>query len=249
MQITWESFNLYNQDTRGVRFKFEDLCRQIFINEFMANNKRHKYLHSNSNNHGIECEPIYDEKNQRWIGFQAKYFDNQVDYKQIMHSAKETIKYYTGAEGIIHAMNDRVDKLVSGEEPLPAKMGVAFADLNGLKTVNDDEGHDAGDKLLTRAASLLKLAFGDYEIYRAGGDEFVIVCPDISEEKLGEMVQQLRTMADSTPDVSFAVGTAYLTGDYSIIKAMQNADECMYKDKEEYYRLHPEKDRRKRCRV
>ena len=147
-----------------------------------------------------------------------------------------------------NAMNDRVDGFVSGETKPPAAMGVAFADLNGLKTVNDDEGHDAGDKLLSRAASLLKLAFGDYEIYRAGGDEFVIFCPDIPEEKLGEMVQQLRTMADSTPDVSFAVGTAYVAGDYSIIKAMQTADEQMYKDKEEYYRLHPEKDRRKRSR-
>ena len=147
-----------------------------------------------------------------------------------------------------NAMNDRVDSFVSGEVKLPAAMGVAFADLNGLKTVNDDEGHDAGDKLLTRAAALLKLAFGDYEIYRAGGDEFVIFCPDIPEKKLRELVQQLRTMADSTPDVSFAVGTVHVSGDYSIIKAMQQADEHMYKDKEEYYRLHPEKDRRKRSR-
>lgn len=147
-----------------------------------------------------------------------------------------------------NAMNDRVDKLVSGEEALPATMGVAFADLNGLKTVNDDDGHDAGDRLLTRAGSLLKLAFGDYEIYRAGGDEFVILCPDITEEQLGELAQQLRSLADSTPDVSFAVGTAYVTGEYDICKAMQQADERMYKDKEEYYRLHPEKDRRKRSR-
>ncbi|WP_303837708.1 hypothetical protein [Ruminococcus flavefaciens] len=43
---------------------------------------------------------------------------------------------------------------------------------------------DAGDKLLIRAAALLKLAFGDYEIYRAGGDEFFIFCPDISEAQL-----------------------------------------------------------------
>lgn len=30
MQINWESFSTYNQDARGIRFKFEDLCRQIF---------------------------------------------------------------------------------------------------------------------------------------------------------------------------------------------------------------------------
>ncbi|MBR6045138.1 MAG: GGDEF domain-containing protein [Ruminococcus sp.] len=150
--------------------------------------------------------------------------------------------------GSRNAMNDRVDRWTSGAEKLPEVMGVAFADLNGLKTVNDDEGHDAGDRLLSRAASLLKIAFGDHEIYRAGGDEFVAFCPGISEEKLLEQVQQLRSLADSTHDVSFAVGTAYVTGDYDICKAMQAADENMYRDKEEFYRLHPEKDRRRRSR-
>lgn len=144
-----------------------------------------------------------------------------------------------------NAMNDRVDRLVSGEDPVPDVMGVVFADLNGLKTVNDDEGHDAGDKLLTRAASLLKIAFGDYEIYRAGGDEFVVLCPEITDEKLTRLVKQLRSLTDSTPDVSFAVGTAFADEGRDIRSAMHIADECMYKDKQEFYRLHPEKDRRK----
>ena len=145
-------------------------------------------------------------------------------------------------------MNERVEKYVSGEEKLPEIMGIVFADLNGLKTVNDDFGHDAGDKLLNRAAALLKIAFGDYEIYRAGGDEFVIFCPGITEEDLAQQVSQLRALSDNTSDVSFAVGTAYRTGEYDICRAMQSADEQMYKDKEEFYRDHPEKDRRRRSR-
>ena len=147
-----------------------------------------------------------------------------------------------------NSMNERVDKLVSGETKLPNEMGVVLADLNGLKNVNDDEGHHAGDKLLVRAAALLKLAFGDYEIYRAGGDEFFIFCPDISGEKLTQQVKQLRTLTDSTPDVSFAIGYVYVTGEYDIRNAMKTADERMYKDKQEYYRLHPEKDRRRQKR-
>ena len=147
-----------------------------------------------------------------------------------------------------NAMNDRVDGFVSGDVPLPDKMGIVFADLNGLKTVNDDAGHDAGDKLLSRAGALLKIAFGEHEIYRAGGDEFVVFCADIGEEELERMTAQLRALADNTSDVSFALGTAYLTGEYDICRAMQIADENMYKDKEEFYRLHPEKDRRRRSR-
>ena len=69
MQINWESFKAFNQDAQGVRLKFENLCRQIFANENLSKNKEFRYLHANPNNYGIETEPIYDEMNQRWIGF------------------------------------------------------------------------------------------------------------------------------------------------------------------------------------
>ena len=144
-----------------------------------------------------------------------------------------------------NAMDEYMEKLASGEKQKPSAMGVVFADLNGLKTVNDEHGHEAGDKLLVRAAALLKIVFGDYEIYRAGGDEFVVLCPEIAEEKLEELAGQLRVMAENTSDVSFAVGTAYCTGGYDVNAAMQSADEEMYKDKEEYYEKHPEKNRRR----
>ena len=78
MQINWESFATYNHDIRGIRFKFEDLCRQLFANENLSGNKQFRYLHANPNNHGLETEPIYDETNKRWIGFQAKFFDQDV---------------------------------------------------------------------------------------------------------------------------------------------------------------------------
>ncbi len=143
-----------------------------------------------------------------------------------------------------NAMNIRVDKLISCEDMPLLTLGVVFADLNGLKIVNDEGGHLAGDKLLQRAAALLKIAFGDYEIYRAGGDEFVVFCPDITREKLNQLVSQLRGLADNTEDVSFAVGAELFTGDFDIHKAMQTADRLMYADKESYYRQHPEKDRR-----
>lgn len=147
-----------------------------------------------------------------------------------------------------NALNSRIDEMNSCKKKLPESMGIVYADLNGLKAVNDEGGHAAGDKLLTRAAALLRLTFGDYEIYRAGGDEFVSFCPDISKEKLEQQVKELRTLSDSAQDVSFAIGIAFVTGEYDVNRAMQQADERMYQDKQEYYRLHPEKNRFKQSR-
>ena len=96
MQINWDSFNVYNQDSRGVRFKFEDLCRQLFANENISGNKQFRYLHANPQNPGLETEPIYDESRQLWIGFQAKYFDDRVKYRDIESSAQKAVDYYAG---------------------------------------------------------------------------------------------------------------------------------------------------------
>ena len=96
LQINWESFRACNQEPQGLRYKFEDLCRQLFINENISDNVRYRYLHANPNNYGLETEPIYDEKNKRKIGFQAKFFDGDVDYSQIKRSAEKIVEYYTG---------------------------------------------------------------------------------------------------------------------------------------------------------
>ena len=99
MQINWDCFRTYNQDSRGVRYKFEDLCRQLFANENISGNKQFKYLHSNPNNYGLEAEPIFEESRKLWIGFQAKFFDNTVGYSQIKASADKIVEYYTGKAG------------------------------------------------------------------------------------------------------------------------------------------------------
>ena len=138
-----------------------------------------------------------------------------------------------------NAMNERVDSYTSGSVKLPDAMGVAFADLNGLKTVNDDEGHDAGDKLLRRAASLLKIAFGDYEIYRAGGDEFVVILKRVASMHAPTLVEGFLKRLESDPGtqpwehVSAAVGywTYGQDGAVTIESIFEHADHQMYAHK------------------
>lgn len=140
-----------------------------------------------------------------------------------------------------NAMNNRTDVLEAG---FIGGIGIVVTDLNGLKEVNDRLGHTAGDKLLIKAASLIKATFGDCEIYRAGGDEFVILCPDITEDELERRTEELRSLTSQTPDVRIAIGSHYCTGSADIRRSMQIADEKMYADKQLYYRQHPDKRRK-----
>ncbi len=122
--------------------------------------------------------------------------------------------------------------------------GVVYADLNRLKNVNDTEGHDAGDRLLRDAANALREVFDDREIYRAGGDEFIMILIGATPESLAQKVAQLRVAQSHYDRVNFAIGSALAESCAEIHAALQLADERMYEDKRKYYAAHPEANRR-----
>lgn len=93
IRIDWNSFKNSSDDEHNIPYRFEDLCRQIFSKKLLSNTS---YLHCNPNNPGIESEPIYDEKHHGYVGFQCKYFENNVDYKQIKDSLEKAAKHYSG---------------------------------------------------------------------------------------------------------------------------------------------------------
>jgi diguanylate cyclase (GGDEF)-like protein len=151
-----------------------------------------------------------------------------------------TIDLLTGIRNR-NAMNNRVNALVDGKESYPENLRVIFADLNGLKQVNDNQGHIAGDLLLKNAALILQDTFMGQEIYRAGGDEFTVFVSGLSNEEFEQGIARLRSYAESPDGVSFAVGFCCDEGRNDIRYAMATADERMYADKEEYYKRYPER--------
>ncbi len=140
-----------------------------------------------------------------------------------------------------NTMNNTVDEIVAGKRKMHYPYAVVFADLNGLKRVNDEGGHIAGDLLLKNAAAILRGVFFDSEVYRAGGDEFMLIAEGIDEKTLEARVKQLCEKAEETKDVHFAVGTCMVSDGKDIRTAMRLADERMYADKNEYYEQHPER--------
>ena len=139
-------------------------------------------------------------------------------------------------------MNNRIDRIVSGEDQL-RNLGIAFADLNGLKRVNDDRGHISGDQLLKQAAGVLQATFPEGSIFRAGGDEFMVIVPDTDEETLQNKADIVRNSELGFGSACFAVGTCFVESSKDILKALHISDERMYEDKERFYLEHPEMKR------
>ena len=139
-----------------------------------------------------------------------------------------------------NSMNNDVDAIAKGEGDINAPYAVIFVDMNGLKRVNDEKGHSEGDKVLKLAANILSVVFPGSKIYRAGGDEFVVLATDLDDVTLEMKIKQVTEQADATEDVRFAIGTCMAGAGDDIRKAMRIADERMYDNKKEYYEIHPE---------
>ncbi len=114
-------------------------------------------------------------------------------------------------------------------------IGIVYCDITGLKRVNDEKGHEAGDRLILSACECLKRAFADYKLFRIGGDELLAVCRGIGEPELWKRVESLKeTMRENA--VVMAVGAAWSEdGAQGVNRIMAEAEALMYADKAAYY--------------
>jgi diguanylate cyclase (GGDEF)-like protein len=115
-----------------------------------------------------------------------------------------------------------------------------IVDASGLKVVNDREGHAAGDAKLVEAAEALKKVFYDEDLFRTGGDEFIIISSDVNRKKFEEKVERLRRSVEKNSDLSFAMGSYWSEGQEDVTASFRRADEKMYADKEAFYEHHPQ---------
>ena len=133
------------------------------------------------------------------------------------------------------AMDRRINQIESKKSESFMSLGIYFADVNGLKRVNDAHGHQAGDNLLVAAANLLKEVFDGYEIYRVGGDEFMVLCPNMDEDTFKERLHYTREIQKRRGDIILSIGGRYERDIAELLEDMKKADEDMYESKNLYY--------------
>ena len=115
---------------------------------------------------------------------------------------------------------------------------VAMMDLDNFKLINDTYGHEEGDRVLREVGKLLSDTFGKEYCYRYGGDEFLLIVPDIS---ISEFHEKLETLKQNKPAIDdavwagFSVGfiRATLTDSDTLRNLISTADEKMYESKRE----------------
>lgn len=139
-----------------------------------------------------------------------------------------------------NAMNTKVDELAMELKITPVPYSVAFCTLSTLKTININQGHDAGNNLLRDAGKILREVFKDDFIYRSAGDEFAVISTNSSEEEFNKKIDTLKEKASDPEWVYFTVGYYTDATDGSLHTAMRFANQYGQEFKEEFYYTHPE---------
>jgi diguanylate cyclase (GGDEF)-like protein len=128
----------------------------------------------------------------------------------------------------------------------PWPLSILAMDLNGLKKVNDSQGHAAGDAMLRRAGEVLSKAAGDQQplcMARIGGDEFVALMPGCDERAALGLKERIESLLELNNQfypgqkLSLALGIASCLGAPDVEATLHAADQAMFLAKRRYYEL------------
>ncbi len=117
------------------------------------------------------------------------------------------------------------------------KLGVVVCDINGLKYVNDTQGHSAGDQLIKDACAIICASFKHGAVFRTGGDEFVVLLQDQGYDSMADVITKLNRKMEANIEknaVVVSIGYSVLKQeDQRVRDVFERADQMMYQRKKE----------------
>src|SRR6056297_1571036 len=227
----WEKL-LHSDDLKKYRKKMRKVWSkeiEYYDIEIRAKHKNGKWKWINSR--GKVTKWSEDGTPLIMSGTHTDITEKKQEQKQI-----EYLSFHDSLTGLYNRryMEDSIKRLDT-DRNIP--FSIIAADINGLKLTNDAYGHEMGDKLIVTVAEMLKKSCREEDILcRIGGDEFVILLPNISKKKVDEIIERIKEEEKNTKldplIVSLALG--YSTKDKeekNIFEVYKEADGKMYKDK------------------
>ena len=193
----------------------------------------------------IHISNPYEDMVEGDIGFPVKmskqsytYFNEQIEeQKRLIEAQIEELKRksYEDLHTGVYNRNKFVEIVKCEHKIKKVHLGVAYFDLNGLKIVNDLQGHVSGDRLICNMASLLWSIF-EGKVYRLGGDEFIVLDYDLNEEDFKKAVFKAKKNLEDN-GINFSVGISWRSFNNSIQEQFEEADRFMYDEKRHFYEV------------
>ncbi|MEO6799087.1 MAG: GGDEF domain-containing protein [Rhodanobacter sp.] len=139
--------------------------------------------------------------------------------------------------GFLRVAESELCRAQTGQHPLT----LIYVDVDGLKALNDEAGHEAGDALLVETAALLRAAFRSTDVLaRLGGDEFVVLTRAfhgdgaIIRHRIARLSQALHRAGAQSSEISLSAGVILATpcAVPALDDLLDRADKAMYEIKQ-----------------
>ncbi|MDM1247822.1 diguanylate cyclase [Acinetobacter sp. R933-2] len=158
----------------------------------------------------------------------------------------ESYLEYLGKHDVLTKLHNRsfyTEEINRLERSLVRPISAIYIDMNGLKEINDQLGHDIGDGLLRRVGNILNRAITNtnFSASRIGGDEFVILMVGANEaavETFRLTIEELLHIDNqyyASQPIYIALGYATIQKNETVEQMLKRADQLMYKKKQAYY--------------
>ncbi|MBR9871136.1 MAG: diguanylate cyclase [Gammaproteobacteria bacterium] len=187
----------------------------------------------------LNAAPLTSDTGDEGVVISFQDFSEIKEYQETIHS----LAFQDSLTGLPNrrVLEDRMQLAIALSDRHARHLGLMFLDLDHFKQVNDTYGHDAGDILLKEIAERLERNVRETDtVVRMGGDEFIVLLPEVSSTENAKVVAEKILAAVSQPvvlplgvaRVGVSIGITIARGaGLTIEGVMQSADKAMYEAK------------------
>lgn len=206
--------------------------------------KRHRAMHKEARRLARVIAKDKAVKPADYRRFAAAVDDFKRSLRAMFVQPREMLRYVDPLTGIAnrYAMLPRMEQELERIRRTGETGCLAMVDLDRFKAVNDTHGHQAGDLVLQAAARFLQGHLRKYDqLYRYGGEEFLLLLPNTKPEQAKRIMERVRRGLASLPipvgkgvtlKVTASFGIAELDPEGTVQKAVEHADSAMYAAKQ-----------------
>lgn len=115
-----------------------------------------------------------------------------------------------------------------------ASIGCVFVDINCMNEINNEYGHQYGDKVILNVATILKDTFENGKVFRIGGDEFVVFVTNLDEQMIRQKTNFAKEILENNK-IFISYGISYGNNILDIERLIDEADQQMFEKKNDFY--------------
>ncbi len=207
----------------------------------------------------VDCRMRHKDGHWIWVHDRGKVFEwddagkplvmygthqditDRKETEAALREAQARFEMLSKHDGLTGLLNQRGWEEALQQEQLRAQRyehttGILICDLDGLKIVNDLQGHQAGDLWIKRASHCIRKAVRDVDLVaRIGGDEFAVMALECNQDRLNSLLERLsETLAEEGIGASW--GGILAAPGHNFAHAIREADKQMYVMKEAHHR-------------